>query len=136
MAFSDDELAFIVRTPDREYRIYASGKVEGFGYQDVKVVNHIPRLVHELSERPAEEPTIRSMLKKFVDDSKSRIENNERIFTEVDKIFGEPDIDAPEEIKDLLSGYAKCDPAWKEADNNLIEAYRRGQRSSATNTNK
>lgn len=37
--------AFEVHTPDQIFKIYASGKVEGFGETGVIICNRIPQLV-------------------------------------------------------------------------------------------
>ena len=43
------------------------------------------------------------------------------------RMFVAPELEVPEAVKDLLSGYADIDQHWKKADENIIEAYHRGQ---------
>jgi hypothetical protein len=43
--FPAGELLFEVITSGHEYRIYTNGKVEGFGGENVRVINHYFRLL-------------------------------------------------------------------------------------------
>jgi hypothetical protein len=46
-------------------------------------------------------------------------------------MYEDPESEVPEEVKDLMSGYANIDKHWKQADENIIEAFRRGQKAGS-----